>query len=144
MLYYLTVSLTVISSIFFNIFLKITPANVHPIFFLSVTYLAASIVTLIIFPFYPTDKTLSLWSNLRELNWTSIAVAFTLVGMEVGTLLSYRVGWNISLFHVVASTTITILLVPIGLLIFKENLTNTAVVGLFFCVIGLILINYKF
>jgi drug/metabolite transporter (DMT)-like permease len=141
--YYLTVTLTILSSIFFNVCLKVTPANVNPLIFLSVSYLLASMVTFALYPLYPAEKALTLWSNLRALNWTSLAVAFALVGMEMGSLLSYRAGWNISLFHVVASTAVTVLLVPIGLLFFKESLTGTTIVGLLLCVIGLILINYK-
>lgn len=143
MLYYLTVGLTIISSILYHVFLKVTPANINPLISLAITYLTASIVTLLMVPFYPGDKMISFIGSLKELNWASYALGFAIVGLEVGTLLAYRAGWNISLFNIVASTTVTVLLIPIGLLYFKESLTNTTIAGLVFCLIGLILINYR-
>ncbi len=143
MLYYLTITLTIISSILYHVFLKVTPATINPIFSLAITYLTASIVTLIIYPFYPADKAVSFLSNFKELNWVSYALGIAIVGLEVGTLLAYRAGWNISLFNIVASTTVSVLLIPAGLLYFKESLSTTTVAGLLFCLIGLILINYK-
>jgi multidrug transporter EmrE-like cation transporter len=143
MLYYLTVGLTIISSILYHVFLKITPASVNPIISLSVTYLTASAVTLLIYPFYPSEKIVSLLGSIRELNWASYALGFAIVGLEIGTLLAYRAGWNISLFNIVASTTVAILLIPVGIMAFKESLANTTVAGLIFCLLGLILINYK-
>lgn len=141
--YYLTVALTVCSSILYNIILKVTPMHVNPLFSLSITYFIAGLVTLSIYPLFAADKTLTFWGNLQSLNWATYAAALTIVGLEAGTLLAFRYGWNISLFHVVASSTVATLLVPVGLLMFKEHLTGTALIGLIFCFIGLILINYK-
>lgn len=142
-MYYLTIALTIMSSILYHFFLKVTPVNVNPMFSLTITYLTASLVTLIIYPFYPTDKAISFINNFKELNWVSYALGIALVGLEVGTLLAYRTGWNISLFNIVASTTVSVLLIPVGLLYFKESLSPTTITGLLFCLIGLILINYK-
>ncbi|WP_094606653.1 hypothetical protein SPSIL_058600 [Sporomusa silvacetica DSM 10669] len=56
MLYYLTITLTIVSSILYHLFLKVTPASVNPMFSLAITYFTASVVTLAIYPFYPVDK----------------------------------------------------------------------------------------
>lgn len=143
MLYYLTIALTIGSSILYHLFLKTTPANVNPMFALTITYVTASVVTLAIYPFYPVDKVVPFFENFRQLNWVSYALGIAVVGLEVGTMIAYRVGWNISLFNIVASTTVSVLLIPIGLLFFKESLSATTIVGLVFCLAGLILINYR-
>lgn len=143
MFYYMTITLTILSSILYHVFLKVTPVTVNPMFSLAVTYLTACIVTLLLYPFYPADKTIAFLSNFKELNWASYALGLVIVGLEVGTLLAYRVGWNISLFNIVASTTVSVLLIPIGLLYFKESLSITTMAGIVFCLIGLVLINYK-
>ncbi|XER15930.1 hypothetical protein SATMO3_62360 [Sporomusa aerivorans] len=143
LLYYVTIMLTIASSILYHVFLKVTPVNVNPMISLAVAYLTASIVTLVLYPFYPADKTVSLLENFRELNWVSYVLGAAIVGLEVGTLMAYRVGWNISLFNIAASTTVSVLLIPVGLMMFKETLSATTVTGMIFCLIGLILINYK-
>lgn len=143
MLYYLTIMLTIISSMLYHIFLKVTPATVNPMISLAATYLTASIVTLLIYPWYPVDKAIPIFDNFRELNWVSYALGIAIVGLEVGTLVAYRVGWNISLFNIVASTTVSVLLIPVGLMIFKESLSISSILGLVLCLLGLVLINYK-
>lgn len=143
MLYYLTILLTIFSSILYHIFLKVTPATINPMFSLAITYFTACIVTLIIYPFYPVDKAVSFFHNFKDLNWVSYMLGLAIVGLEVGTLLAYRAGWNISLFNIVASTTVSVLLIPVGILYFRESLSPTTIVGLVFCLIGLFLINYK-
>lgn len=143
MLYYLTIALTIISSILYHFFLKVTPVNVNPMIALTVTYITAAIVTLLIYPLYPVEKEVPFVDNFRQVNWVSYALGIAIVGLEVGTLVAYRVGWNISLFNIVASTTVSVLLIPLGLLFFKESLSATTMLGLVFCLFGLILINYK-
>ncbi len=143
MLYYLTISLTIVSSILYHVFLKITPATINPMFALTITYVTASIVTLMLYPFYPMDKAVPFLENFRQLNWVSYALGIAIVGLEVGTLVAYRVGWNISLFNIVASTTVSVLLIPLGLMFFKESLSATTILGVVFCLFGLVLINYR-
>lgn len=143
MLYYLTITLTIVSSILYHVFLKVTPVNVNPMFALTITYFTAAIVTLASYPFYPVDKAIPFLHNFKDLNWVSFALGVAIVGLEVGTLVAYRVGWNISLFNIVASTTVSVLLIPVGLLFFKESLSATTIMGVIFCLLGLVLINYK-
>jgi drug/metabolite transporter (DMT)-like permease len=143
LLYYATIMLTIAASILYHVFLKVTPPNINPMVSLAVTYLTAAMVSLALYPFYPADKTVSLLASFKELNWASYALGAAIVGLEVGTLVAYRVGWNISLFNIVASTTVSVLLIPAGLLLFKETLSPTTIAGVVFCLLGLILINYK-
>jgi uncharacterized membrane protein len=141
MLYYLAVGLTVVSNVLYHVFLKVTPANVNPFLSLVVTYLMAAGATALIYIAYP-DKT-ALTDSLKQLNWASYALGLAIVGLEVGFFLAYRAGWNISLAGLVSSTTVSIILIPIGLLLFRETLTVVNILGVALCLIGLILVNYK-
>ena len=143
MLYYLTIALTIGSSIIYHFFLKVTPTSINPMFSLAITYFTASVVTVLLYPLYPTDKAIPFLNNFKELTWVSYALGVAIVGLEVGTLVAYRVGWNISLFNIVASTTVSVLLIPVGLMVFKESLSTTTILGVVFCLLGLVLINYK-
>lgn len=141
MFYYLPIILTVISNVFYHIFLKSTPNSVNPIISLTATYATAMLATLIIYPFYPTHS--SLVSNFKALNWASYALGLAIVGLECGFILAYRLGWPVNMAGVISNIAVSILLIPVGLLLFKETLSVTNVMGLIFCIVGLFLINYK-
>ena len=59
---------------------------------------------------------------------------------ELGFLLAYRSGWRISVAAVATNVAVTLLLVPIGIVIFKDHLSLRNVIGLIFCVLGLVLV----
>lgn len=141
MLYYLPIGLTVIANVLYHIFMKVTPTTVNPLLSLVATYLTAAAVTSVVYLFYP-DKT-ALLAGLKELNWASYALGVAIVGLEVGFILAYRAGWNISLAGLISSTTVSLLLIPVGLLIFRESLTTVNIIGIVLCLLGLILVNYK-
>lgn len=141
MFYYLTIVLTVVSNIFYHIFLKLTPNSVNPIISLTVTYATAMLATLIIYPFYPTQSTLI--ANFKSLNWASFALGLAIVGLEIGFILAYRLGWPVNMAGVVSNISVSVLLIPVGLFMFKETISITNIIGLIVCIIGLVLINYK-
>ena len=138
-MYVFPIVLIVTSNIVYHIFQKSMPQSVNPFSALLVTYLTAAIVTLVALPFYKTDK--GFIQSFNELNWTSFALGVAIVGLELGWLLAYRVGWNISVGSLVANIALAIMLIPIGILIYKEIFTINQVLGVMFCLVGLILIN---
>lgn len=141
MFYYLPVGLTVVANVLYHVFLKVTPASVNPLVSLFVTYLVAAGATAVIYLLFPETGPLA--DAVKGLNWASYALGLAIVGLEVGFFLAYRAGWNISLAGLVSSTTVSLLLIPVGLLAFRESLTATNMIGVALCLIGLILVNYK-
>lgn len=137
--FYLSIALAVLSSMLYHVILKFTPSNVNPALSLAVTYTIAVVLCLALLFFFPLKETAT--SALKQLNWASFALAFALVGLEVGFLLAYRTGWNISVAAIVVNVVVTVLLVPIGVLLFRERLSLVNVVGILFCAIGLVMVN---
>lgn len=142
MLYYFSLGLTVVSNVFYHVVLKVTPAGVSPVLSLLVTYVTAAVLTAALYPFFP-GKAASVLAGLRELNWASYALGVAIVGLEVGFLLAYRAGWNISLAALISSTAVSLLLIPVGLALFREALTGVQLLGMALCLAGLVLVNYK-
>ncbi len=136
---YFSIFLTVLSNIFYHIFQKSIAASINPIISLIITYISAIIISLLILPFYP-DKT-GLIDSIKGLNWSSFALGGAIVGLEMGFLLAYRAGWNIGLAAVFSNVAVAVFLIPIGLLIYKENLTLMNLLGIMFCITGLVLIR---
>lgn len=139
--YYLPIALTIVSNVFYHICQKFIPDNVNPILSLVITYLTAIVLSLVILLFGLKDT--SLLAEIRKVNWASFALGASIIGLELGFLLAYRAGWNISLGALVSTIIVSLLLIPIGLTVFKETLTIQSGIGIILCIIGLVLINSK-
>ncbi|MDD4802568.1 MAG: EamA family transporter [Syntrophomonas sp.] len=138
-MYVFSIVLIVASNIFYNIFQKSTPQKADPFSALFITYLTAAVFTAIIFFINKTDK--SFLQSFKDLNWTSVALGIAIVGLEFGYLMAYRAGWKISVGSLVANIALALVLIPIGIFIFKEGFGTDKVIGAIFCIIGLIFIN---
>lgn len=140
-LYILSISLAIIANIMYHIIQKSTPSKVNPVLSLIVTYFIAFIFSILIYFFYPAKA--NLFTALKELNWASYALGFAIVGLELGFLLAYRAGWNMSIGVITCNVIVTIFLIPIGIIFFAEKISLLSVIGIFLCLVGLYLISYK-
>lgn len=133
----LTLALTVAvaSNVLYHLSQKSVPGGLHPLLSLTVNYLAALLVTLLLWPVYPGGPP-SL-RGLAQVNWASVAVGVAIVGVEIGVLLAYREGLKISLGATLINVSVAVVLIPIGLLFFREALSLANVVGLALCLAGL-------
>ena len=140
-MYVFSIVLIVASNIMYNIVQKSTPQKANPFIALLVTYLTAALVSVLAFPFYKTDK--GFFQSFKDLNWTSLVLGLSIVGLEFGYLMAYRAGWNISVGSLVANIFLALMLIPVGILFYKEGFELTKVMGVVLCIAGLVLINKK-
>lgn len=141
MLYIFSIVLVIISNVFYQIIQKSTPHDSNPILSLIITYFTAAIACLVILPFYPGKEELSI--ALKKLNWTSVSLGIAIIGLELGFLLAYRAGWSITTAGVFANVTVALVLIPVGIMAFKEQISLTNLSGILLCIIGLALITKK-
>ncbi len=64
-----------------------------------------------------------------------------MVRVEGGYILMYRGGWEISKGSLIASMCIAIILMIVGALVFKEEITMKKAMGAVLCIMGIFLIN---
>lgn len=140
-LFYLSISLAVFSITLYHVFQKLTSLSVNPMLALTVTFSISTLICLVLFLLHST--TVSLKESLSQLNWPSFALALAIVGTEVGFLLAYRTGWNISLAALVSNVTVSLMLLPIGLWLFDEHLSVVNMIGILVCAGGLLLISHR-
>jgi hypothetical protein len=140
-LYYTAIILAILGSLLYHVFIRLTPQGAHPAVSLIVTYAVAAVLCAGLLLFLPLKTTLA--AALKQLNWATCALALAIVGLEMAYILAYRAGWRISIAAVFVNTTVTILLIPIGLLAFKENLSFLNVAGILVAVAGLVMMNIK-
>jgi uncharacterized membrane protein len=136
----LTAGLAALSTVLYNLFQKLTPSDANPALALSITYGVSLAATLTLFVFYPTTN---LGASFQKLNWASFALGLAIFGVEIGTLLAYRAGWQISLLAIMVNVVASIALVLIGSLFFKEKLSLINILGIVICIGGLVMVNFK-
>lgn len=140
-LFYFSITLAILSSALYHFVAKSTPADVNFSISLLVTYLVAFVITLAGFFFFPVENGIS--SELKKLNWASIGLAVAVVGIEFGFLLVYRSGWNLGIAAVLTNVVAALILVPVAIFVFKDKLSWVNVMGIFICLVGLIMLNWK-
>ena len=139
-IFYLPLLLAVGATTLYHIAQKSVSPQVNPMLSVTVNYVAALIVSLLILPFYPGNSLRASWKNL---NWASVVVGVAIVGIELGFVVAYRAGWRISVASLIANVATALLLVAIGLTFFREHLGARAALGIALCIAGLGLVMYR-
>lgn len=137
--YYISIAIAILSNLLYHIFQKSIPQQFNPFISLIITYITAIIFSLILLPFY--NNNITLIEHFRLSLWPSVALGFAIVGLEIGFLLAYRYGWDISIAAVFSNVSVAIFLIPVGLLLYKEDFTKINFVGVVICIIGLVLVK---
>ena len=104
-------------------------------------YAVAFVVVLLTSIFFPIRNGLAF--VLKQLNWAGIGLAIAIVGIEFGFLLVYRSGWNLGIAAVLTNVVASLILVPVAIFLFKDKLTWVNIMGIFVCLIGLLMLNWK-
>lgn len=142
-MYYLAIFLTVFSNLFYHLSLKFLPEKANPFISLSVSYLIAFILTIIIYILSSNKNQINVVHDFKGVGYLPFLLGIVIVGIEMGFILAYRAGWQISYAALVSNICVTVLLVLVGYFFLKESLTIQKIAGIFFAIIGIILINWK-
>ena len=129
------------SNVFYQIAAKSTPADINPFIAVFINYIVGAIVTLLFF--FITTKDSSIGEELSKANWAPFVLGVSIIGLEIGSVYMYRVGWNISIGSTVANIAFAVIILIIGVLFYKEAISIKQIAGIAFCLAGLALINWK-
>jgi uncharacterized membrane protein len=134
-------SLAVACTVAYHLVLKLTPSGVNPLLSLLVTYAMVSVLFGAILLVAPGEFA---WRHeIRQINWTALALAVAIVGLDLGFLFLYRSGYAVSLGALVTQSAAAMLLLLIGVAVFREKLSTANAVGLALCLAGLWLVNRR-
>jgi uncharacterized membrane protein len=134
-------SLAIACTVGYHLVLKLTPSGVNPLLSLLVTYALVSLLFGTILLAAPGEFA---WrQEVRQLNWTALALAVAIVGLDLGFLFLYRGGYAVSLGALVTQSAAATLLLLVGVAVFRERLSVANAVGLVLCLVGLWLVNRK-
>ncbi|MDE6320241.1 MAG: EamA family transporter [Lachnospiraceae bacterium] len=132
--------LIVVSNCFYNICTKSTPENVNTFGALTVTYLIGAMLSSILF--VCSAGPAGTIMEIKQVNWTSLVLGLSIVGLEAGYVFLYRAGWKVSNGALTANICLAIALIVIGFLLYKETISPRQILGIVVCGIGLFLINH--
>jgi len=138
-MFYFSFGIAIVSSVLYHVFQRAISTTVNPVLSLLVTYTLAFLLSLLLFLFFPLKE--SVFTSFHQLNWASLALALAIVGLEIGFLLCYRAGWDIGLAGVATNVAGAILLLPVGVLLFKEHPTLINILGVGVCILGILMVN---
>lgn len=133
------IALIVFSNIFYQIFAKSVPKQIDPMASLTVTYLVGAVCSAIMF--FVMNRGGSLIAEYKKLNFAPLLLGLCIVGLEAGYIYAYKNGWSVSTAPLVQSAFLSVALIFVGALLYKESITATKVIGIAICLVGLYFIN---
>ena len=134
-------SVAIACTVGYHLVLKLTPAGVNPLLSLLVTY---ALVTVLFGALLVASPGGFEWrQETRQLNWTAIALAVAIVGLDLAFLFIYRSGFEVSLGALVTQSSAALLLLVVGVAVFREKLSLANSAGIVLCLVGLWLVNRR-
>jgi drug/metabolite transporter (DMT)-like permease len=133
--------IAIVCTFAYHLVIKLTPATVSPLVSLAVTYAAVTVLFTLAALLVPDGAPLR--DSLRAVNWTALALAGAIVGLDLAFLLLYRTGFDLSLGQIVTQSAAALLLIGAGVAVFRERLTPANVAGVLLCLAGLWLIGKR-
>ena len=137
--YYWPIGLLVISNVFYHITAKSLPEQVNSFFSMAITYLVGAAVSIVLFLILGDGTPLS--RQMEGINWAPFVLGLSVVGLEAGAIFMYKAGWEVSVGNIMQAIFGAIVLLIVGVLIYKEALTATKVAGIAVCLVGIYLLN---
>ena len=142
MSYFLAPILIILGLLVYQISQKSADENSNPFVVIIIAYTIGILACLAGFFLFPRQDT-ALLPMIKTVRWTALGIGLGAAAIEIGFLLAYRAGWNLSILPLSVTVCSTILLIFIGLIAFRENLSVEKIIGILLCIGGLILITLR-
>lgn len=139
-MYYLSAFVAILGAVGYQYFVKKIPVSINPVVSVLGMYVAVLALGLILLPFIPPEG--GILKHIRQLSWIQLAAAVSVMFIELGFLLMYRYGWNLSTGNIVTGIFVNIILVGLGILLLGEKANLINIIGIVFSIIGVTLISY--
>lgn len=136
--YYFPFVLTVGGMVLYHLSQKSVPPGMNPFLVIILAYIVGIALCSACALVYPGRK--NLLESLKLSNWAVFTLGAAAALIELGFLLAYRAGWKISMAAVATNAAAAIALIPIGILAYKDQLSVRNILGLIFCIFGLVLV----
>ena len=140
--YYFPPILIVLGLVIYQISQKSTDQNANPFVVVIMAYLVGIAVCALAYFLFPKQETASL-PMVKTVVWSALGIGLGAAAIEIGFMLAYRAGWNLSLLPVSVNVCGAVVLILIGIFAFRETLSIEKILGVLLCIGGLVLITVK-
>lgn len=132
-------ALIVFSNIVYQICAKSVPKDMNTMASMVITYLVGAVCSAIMF--FTLFRNQHLIMEFKKVNFATVMLGVSVVGLEVGFIYAYKAGWPVSTASTVQSVFLAAALIVVGAALYHEVITPSKVIGVVLCMIGIFFIN---
>lgn len=140
-MFYVSALVAIIGAIGYQYFVKRVPVSLNPIVSVLGVYAGVFALGVLLLPLFPAPGGLA--QHVRQLSWLQLALAGSVFLIELGFLLMYRYGWDLSTANLLTGVVINIALVGLGVALLGERLSLVNALGIALCIVGVALVGYR-
>jgi len=134
----LPIFVVVAANVFYQIASKGINAEQNAFMGLIVNYATALLASIILF--FATDHN-TLINEVTKTNWACILMGISITAVEAGFIMIYRMGGQISTVSLIVNILLAVVMVLVGIKFYGEAFTFQKVIGVIFCIIGMVIIS---
>lgn len=140
-MFFISAAIAIVGAVAYQFFVKRVPGSINPIVSVMGLYTAVLVISTVLLALFPPEG--GLLSHVRQLSWVQIILAVAVIFMELGFLLMYRYGWNLSTGNLVTGVIVNVVLVALGTLLLGEKVNLVNWIGIALSILGVALIGYR-
>ena len=140
-MFYVSALVAITGAVGYQYFVKRVPGSLNPLVSVMAMYVAVLALGVALLPLFPADG--GLRHHFRQLSWIQLALAVSVMMIELGFLMMYRYGWNLSTGNLITGVFINLILVGLGVTLLGEKMNLVNSIGIAFCILGVALISYR-
>lgn len=106
-MFYISAGVAIIGAVGYQYFVKLVPAPLNPIVSIIGMYVVVLAISMVLLPLFPAEG--GLRNHFRQLSWIQIALAISVIMIELVFLLMYRYGWSLGTGNLVTGVFINLL-----------------------------------
>ena len=140
-MFYVWALVAIVGAVGYHYFVKRVPENLNPIVSIIGLYAGVLLLAAALLPVVQSEG--GLLTQVRQLSWIQIALAVFVFMIEIGFLMMYRNGWELSTGNLVTNVVVTLVLVALGVFVLGERLSAINMFGIGLSIVGVGLISYR-
>lgn len=133
------IALIVFSNVVYQICAKSVPKDMNTMASMVITYLVGAVCSAIMF--FALFRNQNLITEFKKINYATIMLGVSVVGLEVGFIYAYKAGWAVSTASTVQSVFLAVALIVVGAVLYHEVITPSKIIGVVLCMAGIYFIN---
>lgn len=143
-LYILPLIITVTSTVLYQISAKQVPKDINEGAIIVIAYSMGILLCLLL---YLITEKINLFADIEaekepfKLSKAPIIMGVAITASEIGNIIVYRVGWDISVAGTFSNISVAVVLAAIGIIVYKESISIQKVLGLLVCISGLVVLG---